>query len=145
MRTAIAAMAGMCATMLPLSEAAAQERFRLEKTETGYVRMNTETGAISLCRERSGELVCQVAAEERQAYETEMAELRDRLAALEKRVDALEQTDDPQVGDALEREFEQTMTLMERFFRRFMEIVQGLEQDMEKAPQNEQTAPPERT
>lgn len=144
MRAAVAAMAGLCAITLPLGQATAQERFRLEKTENGYVRMDTETGAISLCRERSGELVCQVAADERQAYETDIAALRERVEALEKRVDVLEGGEAPQLGENLEREFEQTMTLMERFFRRFMDIVQGIEQDRERQ-QDQETAPADRT
>lgn len=143
MRTAAAALVSLCAITLPLDQATAQERFRLERTENGYVRMDTETGAISLCRESADELVCQVAAEERQAYETEIKELRDKVAALEERVQALE-GGEPRVGESLEREFEQTMTLMERFFRRFMEIVQGIEQDRERQ-QNQETAPAERT
>ncbi|MCT7378595.1 hypothetical protein [Chelativorans salis] len=118
------------------------ERFRLEKTESGYMRMDTQTGAMSLCRERSGQLVCNVAADEREAYETEIEALRERVSALEARVEALEERAG-EVTSTLpsEEEFEQTLGLMERFFRRFMDIVKGLEEDRGQ----EQGATPNRT
>ena len=37
------------------------DRYRLEKSANGYVRMDTQTGAMSICEERSGQLVCKVA------------------------------------------------------------------------------------
>lgn len=30
-------------------------RYRLEKSATGYVRMDTQTGAMSICEERAGQ------------------------------------------------------------------------------------------
>lgn len=109
------------------------------------MRMDTRTGAISLCRERSGDLVCSVAADERAAYEAEIETLRERLAALEARVEALEERAGGQASQLpSEEEFEQTLGLMERFFRRFMDIVKGLEQDFNQ-PEGGETGTPERT
>ncbi|TIX77589.1 MAG: hypothetical protein E5V24_27965, partial [Mesorhizobium sp.] len=47
------------------------DRYRLEKSATGYVRMDTQTGAMSICEERSGQLVCKMAADERAAFQDE--------------------------------------------------------------------------
>jgi len=144
MRTAVAALAGLCA--LPFLAAGAfgqdEERYRLERTEEGYVRMDTQTGAMTLCREQAGELVCRPASESGDADASEIDALRERVAALEERIQALE----GEAGDVpLEQEFEQSLNLMERFFRRFVDIVRGLEQEQEQTPQDQQSAPPERT
>jgi len=143
MRTAVAAIAGLCA--LPFLAAGAfgqeEERYRLERTEEGYVRMDTQTGAMTLCREQAGELVCRPASESGEVGSSEIDALRDRVAELEERVKTLEQARD---DVPLEQEFEQSLNMMERFFRRFVDIVRGLEQE-EQTPQDQQSMTPERT
>ena len=143
MRTAVAAVAGLCA--LPFLAAGAfgqeEERYRLERTEEGYVRMDTQTGAMTLCREQAGELVCRPASESGEVASSEIDALRDRVAELEERVKTLEQAGD---DVPLEQEFEQSLNMMERFFRRFVDIVRGLEQE-EQTPQDQQSTTPERT
>ena len=117
------------------------ERFRLERTEDGYVRMDTKTGAMSICRERSGQLVCTLAADERAAYQDDMADLGEKLDKLEARIAALESGGGKAKSDLpSEEEFEQTMGLMERFFRRFMGMVQDFEKE-DKTTQPEKPAP----
>ena len=66
------------------------ERYRLEKSATGYVRMDTQTGAMSICEERSGQLVCKMAADERAAFQDEIDRLQSSLEALDERVAKLE-------------------------------------------------------
>ncbi|WP_173935002.1 hypothetical protein [Chelativorans sp. Marseille-P2723] len=122
-----------------------EERYRLERTDNGYVRMDKETGAMSLCRERSGELICRPANEAGGSASAELDTLRERLAAVERRLDALEGGEGASLPT--EEEFEQTLGLMERFFRRFVDIVRGLEEE-ERAPQPNSggsPAPAERT
>ena len=51
---ALPLLALLCAPALAEGDA---ERYRLEKTGDGYVRMDTATGAMSTCREQSGQLV----------------------------------------------------------------------------------------
>lgn len=103
------------------------ERFQLERTENGYVRLNTETGAVSSCTEENGQLVCRMAADERAAMERETDDLTSRLDALEKRVAALEARGAlslPTEGDV-----ERTLGLMERFLRGFAGIARNLGRD----------------
>lgn len=91
MRKTIAATGALIILSMTANAMAQEaERFRLERTEEGYVRMDTQTGAMSICRERSGQLVCAPAADERTAYEEDIAALQDRLETLEERVEALE-------------------------------------------------------
>ncbi|WEX08952.1 hypothetical protein [Chelativorans sp. AA-79] len=147
MRAALFPLAGLCLLPALAGTASAQneERYRLERTTDGYVRMDTETGAMTLCKEQEGELVCRPASNEAEAAESEIETLRRKVTALEARVEALE-------GGGIrnlvpEEEFEQSLNMMERFFRRFVDIVKGLEQEEtpnEPAPQQE-SAPDQRT
>lgn len=106
------------------------ERYQLERTEDGYVRLDTTTGRMSICQETSGQLVCRAAVEERKAYEQDIGSLHEQIEALESRVAALEAA--PATGLPSEQEFEQSLGYMEQFFRRFMGIVRDF--DDEPAP-----------
>src|SRR5918994_3777129 len=75
--------------LLPLlasASAAEPDRYRLEKTPNGYVRMDTRTGAMSICEEKWGELVCKMAADERTAVRDEIERLQTELKALNDRL-----------------------------------------------------------
>ena len=104
------------------------ERYQLQRTDDGYVRLDTTTGAMSTCQEKNGQLICRMATDERAAYEGDLAQLQDRVDALETRLAALE-AGRPAASLSDEQEFEQTLGYMERFFRRFMGIVKDFEQD----------------
>ena len=123
------------------ASAAEPDRYRLEKTPNGYVRMDTATGEMSVCQEKWGELVCKMAADERTAVQDEierlqsdMKALEDRLAtvkALEERVKTLENSLTAKIENSLptEEDFNKTMSYMERFFRNFMDIVKDFESE----------------
>ena len=126
--------------MMPFSASAQDvERYRLERTEDGYVRLDTVTGKMSICVEQGGQLVCKASVEERAAYESQYDELSARIAALEARIGAIE------AGGAAgalpsDEEFEQTLGYMEKFLRRFMGIAQDLERDFgSKKPDADRT------
>lgn len=143
-RTAIVAAAALVA--LPLvADAEERDRYRLEPTENGFVRMDTQTGRMSFCTERSGEFVCRGVADEGAADAGVIEELTERIEALERRITALEGVAPGEDPNALpsEEEFEQTMSLMERFLRRFMGIVKDMED--ETAPQEKEPPAPDRT
>ncbi|WP_157018666.1 hypothetical protein [Mesorhizobium xinjiangense] len=129
-----------------VATASAQDsgRYQLEKTNEGYVRMDTETGQMSICEERSGQLVCKLAADDRDALQDQIEALQDDVAAIDKRLSALE-GETPATNDGLptEEEFEKSMSYMERFFRRFMDIVKDFDGAPEKSTPQEGT--PERT
>lgn len=136
MRTIVAVFAAT-AMSLAGAQVFAQDgadRFTLEKTEKGYVRMDRRTGEMSLCEERSGQLVCKLAADERAAFQDETERLEAALEALEERVAKLESGLSAQLDRALptEEEFEKTMGYMERFLRRFMGIAKDLENETDE-------------
>jgi hypothetical protein len=100
-------------------------RYSLEKTADGYVRMDRQSGEMSVCKETDGQLVCRLAADERAAANAALAK---RLDALEKKVAALEGSPSkPQNALPSDEEFDNTLSMMERFMRRFMGVVKELE------------------
>ena len=104
-------------------------RFTLEKTADGYVRMDKTTGEMSICTQQSDQLVCRIAADDRVAMEDEIARLDSRLTKLE---DAMKAGGSSAVTNSTlptDEEFEKSMTLMEKFFRRFMGVVKDLNED----------------
>lgn len=113
--------------------ATAQEtdRYTMEKSTNGYIRMDRKTGEMSICEERSGQLVCKLAADERSAFQDEVERLQDRVSGLERRVAEIETASrlNPQAVLPTEEDFEKSLGYMERFFRRFMDIVKDFDQD----------------
>ena len=130
--------AGMVLAATVAGQAQEAGRYQMEKTPEGYVRLDTKTGEMAICNEQAGQLVCKLAAEERRAFEDELSNLSERVKKLE---DALAANGTLKPREALpsEEEFEKTMGYMERFFRRFMDIIEEF--------QKEETAPdtPQRT
>lgn len=132
MRTTNFTAIAVAAVVLAIPAAAQEtERYTLHKTDQGYVRMDTRTGAISSCEDREGQLICRTAADERMAFHDEIDRLEARITALEKRLEALEGSPSAKLKteSPSEEEFEKALGYMERFFRRFMDIVRDLEKD----------------
>lgn len=120
--------------LLSGASASDTERYRLEKTDDGYVRMDTRTGEMSVCAERRGEMVCRMAADERTAMQDEIDRLQGDVESLEHRVDRLENSLTARVEKTLptEEEFDKSLDYMERFFRGFMGIVKELEDEADR-------------
>lgn len=113
---AAAALLAAAALAGPASAADAG-RYVMEKTGEGYVRMDTATGEMSICSERGGQLVCKLAADERAAFQ-------DELDRLEARVSALEDKAGRTLAVPSEEEFDRGLDNMEKFFRRFLGIIE---------------------
>jgi hypothetical protein len=57
-------------------------RFTLSKVTDGFVRLDTQTGEVALCSQRTVGWACQAAPEDRAAFESEIARLHSENAAL---------------------------------------------------------------
>lgn len=138
MRKTIAGLA----FILPLviggaSSAEGEGRYQMERNADGFVRLDTVTGEMSVCKEASGQLTCRMAADERAAFEQELDRLTKRVEALEKAQRLGAFADKPRLPT--DEEIDRTMGIMERMMRRFMDIVKTLEGGEEKTgPQNDQ-------
>lgn len=117
-------------------------RYRMEKTDTGFIRLDTTSGDISLCREKDGQIVCRMAADERAAFEKELDLLTKRVEALEK--GGTTALTDTKPSLPTDEEIDRTMTVMEKMMQRFMGIVKNLEDGEEKAVP-EKGADPQKT
>ncbi|OCW56379.1 hypothetical protein AWJ14_20035 [Hoeflea olei] len=109
----------------------------MEKTENGFVRMDTETGEMSICAEQAGNLVCRLSADERRAYDERLAELSSRVDALEQRLELM----DPPSAIARspeqepdEAELDRAVETMEKVMRRFFGMVEDLQREFGDAP-----------
>ncbi|AZO59769.1 MULTISPECIES: hypothetical protein [unclassified Mesorhizobium] len=121
--------AALCSLVAASAYSEETDRYRLEKSANGYVRMDTQTGAMSICEERSGQLVCKLAADERSAFQDEIDRLQSTVKALDERVAKLENSLSARLESQLpsEEDFNKTMSYMERFFRSFMDIVKDID------------------
>ena len=138
----LAATGAALAMAGPASSADETGRYRLERTDGGFVRMDTENGQISFCTRQASGLDCKAAADERPAAAPEIDRLSRRVEALEKRIAELE-AGKPQNALPTEEEFERTMGFMERFFRRFIGVIQDIQPEQKPSPQL--APPPDRT
>jgi len=120
------------ALVLVASPAFAQQddRFVLEKSGDGFVRMDRQTGEMSYCAIEAGALACRAAASSATSRDAEVAKIQEAIAALDRRIVALESSLAARLESTLptEEQFEQTMGYVERFLRGFM----GIMRDMEK-------------
>ena len=123
------AFVAVAAMLTVPAQAQDDERFRLERTEDGYVRLDTVTGRTALCREQGAQLVCRMAVEDRAAYDDRLDELESRLAAAEDRLAALESRF-PELRLPGSEDVDQAMDQVERFLRRFLGIARDLEREM---------------
>jgi exonuclease VII small subunit len=123
----------VAATLLAGSAHAEGEgRYRMDKTEGGFVRLDTATGEVSLCREQDSQIVCRMAADERAAFEKELDLLTKRVEALEKGGATALPTDE---------EIDRTMSIMEKMMQRFMGIVKNLEDGEEETAPGKDAIP----
>ena len=139
MRIPVLPLTFVAALLAGSAHAEGEGRYRMEKTETGFIRLDTASGEVSLCREKDGQIVCRMAADERAAFEKE-------LDLLTKRVEALEKGGATALTDAkpslpTDEEIDRTMSIMEKMMQRFMGIVKNLENGEEEAVPGKGTDP----
>jgi hypothetical protein len=80
------AIAAVCLSTPVLADDATPDtnggRYTLNKVTDGFVRLDTQTGEVVLCSQRTVGWACQAAPEDRAAFESEIARLRGENAAL---------------------------------------------------------------
>jgi hypothetical protein len=120
-------------------------RFTIEQTLDGFLRLDRRTGEMSFCRVKESGLSCTATAEERAAWEAEISRLADRIARIEKELAALgaggslqddrqlavpdnERQDDTD-GDA-QAELDRALDLAEKAWLRFAEMIRQLKDEL---------------
>ena len=126
------------------AEEAAVNRYTMEKTETGFVRLDTRTGEMSICTEQGGQLVCRLAADERRALEEILADLSARVDALEQHLEGpLPMDKSTDIPD--EAEIDRALGAMEKLMRSFSGMVDEFRRDFEDRPESPLQPLPDRT
>lgn len=110
------------------SPAQDMQRYSMEKTEAGIIRLDRQTGEFALCKEQAGKIECaetkpaQLSSDERTVLlEKQVADLTARIAKLEK--SGVANSTLPS-----EEEFEKGLGYMERFMRSFMGVAKSLDE-----------------
>lgn len=94
-------------------------RYSMTPVADGFLRLDTRTGAVSLCKVENGAARCQAAAEERTALESEV----DRLTRLNETLK--KQSDGYRLPNR--QDFDRALDYAEEFMRRMMRIMRDEE------------------
>jgi len=118
------------------------ERYQLKRDGDGFIRLDKETGAVSTCSKRGTTLVCQMAADDRDALQEELTDLQDQIAALENRLGMTDdkitkrkqqkrelQSKDKTPG-LMEDELDQAMEYSSKVLKRFFAMMKDLRQEL---------------
>ena len=107
----------------------------MQKVEEGFLRLDAQTGQVSLCRSRAGGWACETAADDRAALEAEIKRLSDRVAMLERQVKD-QPTPPNQFRMPTDAEVDQMMSFFERVMKRFRGVVENLKKEWEAETPN---------
>jgi len=120
-------------------------RFTMQPIEGGFLRLDTQTGAVSTCRAGAGNLVlCQPAQEEQQGLAKEIARLNAENVELKAEVKRLQETAGAQPGPPVagppaekfqlpsEEDVDSALDYLEGMFKKFRDRLRNLEQDGKK-------------
>lgn len=102
-------------------------RYKMQKVDGGFLRLDAQTGQVSFCREKAANWTCETVADDRVALEAEIRRLNDRIALLEK------QANDPsnRFRTPSDQEIDQVMGFFEKVMKRFCGVVENLKKDWE--------------
>jgi len=76
-------------------QAAPPPRFTFNRVETGFLRLDTQTGQVALCSGHAVGWTCEMVPEDRAALEKEIARLQDEVASLKQQLAALQPPSPP--------------------------------------------------
>lgn len=138
----------------------ADKRFTYHQIDDGYLRLDLRTGEVATCRQRETGWLCMLAPEERAALESEIARLQrdnallknallERGLPLPAPVASAPQPADPPTASASPRppgsiptepdlaqrdkaEVDRVMDVMERLWRRFVELMTTIQRDIQR-------------
>ena len=105
-------------------------RYSMSPVADGVLRLDTRTGQVSLCRQRSDGWICEATADDRAAYEKEISRLQEKVAGLEAELGRRPGGSNLKLPS--EAEVDRVMKFFETVFRRFIGIIEGLQRENEQ-------------
>jgi hypothetical protein len=107
----------------PPSRVPPQGRFSFQAIDGGVMRLDTETGHISICNRTAGDFVCRSVADDRAALDEEITRLKQENAML-RQGNLGPEANQPKLQLPSEAELDKAMSLFERMMRRMMRTLQ---------------------
>lgn len=125
----ISALTGL-ALVWSMSPSPAQDmqRYSMEKTEAGIIRLDRQTGEFALCKEQAGKVECAETKPAQLSNDERVALLEKQVADLTARITKLEKNGATNGTLPSEEEFEKGLSYMERFMRSFMGVAKSLDE-----------------
>ncbi len=104
-------------------------RYQLQPVEGGVVRLDTATGEMTLCKPDAGKLACapSATASANTPAASDIAALNARVDALERQVAAGNKAGNKGSDLPSDAEVDRSLSIMEKFMRRFMGIAKDLD------------------
>src|SRR5947209_12885645 len=107
----------------PADPATAQNgRYSMTPVQDGFLRLDTRTGAVAMCRLVNGAPECRLAADERAALENEIGRLQAQNKDLRLKPPGPGDAGPPS-GLPSEQDMDKALSFAERFMRRMMRIM----------------------
>jgi hypothetical protein len=101
-------------------------RFQLEKAGEGFIRLDRETGQVSLCTSTGGTWSCNYVAESDPPVDAALPQsVEDRLTAIEQRLGALEER--PSVSLPSDQDVNRALDIFGRFMDRFKDFARDMQ------------------
>jgi hypothetical protein len=113
--------------------ATASPRYSFREVKDGFLRLDTQSGAVSFCGPRAIGWACQAAPEERAALDQEITRLRGEVASLKKDLAAAKppaKDDEVRLKLPTREEIEQARAFVEDAWRRLVDMVSTMQKDM---------------
>lgn len=119
-------------------------RYRMSEVEGGFLRLDTQDGEVSFCHQQRGDWVCELVADDREAYEAEIGRLaeenqrlQDELAALEEHETGRNVIELPDSQDV-----DRFVAFLDQMMRRLFDMVKSFtEQGSEERTSSSQSGP----
>jgi hypothetical protein len=105
-------------------------RYSMSPVADGVLRLDTRTGQVSLCRQKSDSWICEATADDRAAYEKEIARLQAKVAGLEAELGRRPGGSDLKLPS--DADVDRVMKFFETVFRRFIGMIEGLQRENEQ-------------
>lgn len=137
-------------------------RFSFERSNDGFLRMDTQTGQVAFCAPRSAGWTCEAVLEERTALELEIGRLQDEVADLKRELAELHEPPPPprppadlaprppgKEGDAViklpsQEDIDRATAALQRAWDRVVDMISNFKKDLLKKDLS-RTSQPDRT
>ncbi|GAC1339761.1 MAG: hypothetical protein NVSMB26_27680 [Beijerinckiaceae bacterium] len=98
-------------------------RYSMNPAQDGFLRLDTRTGAVAMCRLVNGAPECRLAADERAALEAEIARLQAENKELRAKAPPGPSAANPPSTLPSDQDMDRALSFAERFMRRMMRLM----------------------